>query len=86
MSKSLLTSPHAHVPAEQGDERLAGNLNTYRLQGFSSTIKERAEQQKKKGNLSVQTASQYHRQCEVWNLETEPLQIFIKKVAEKDSK
>lgn len=42
------TSPHSHIPAEQGDERLAGNLNTCRLQGFSSAIEERPEQQKKK--------------------------------------
>lgn len=42
------TSPHSHIPAEQGDERLAGNLNTCRLQGSSSAIKERPQQQEKK--------------------------------------
>lgn len=66
------TSPHSHIPAEQGNERLAGNLNTCRLQGFSSAIKERPRGGGKKGKKKEL------RVYEVWNLETEPLQIFIK--------
>lgn len=80
------TSPHSHIPAEQGDERLAGNLNTCRLQGFSSAIKERRGQQENKrnqGKLSIQTASHHDRLHEVWNLETGPLKIFIKVWANK---
>lgn len=74
MLKSLLTRQHSQVPAEEGGERLEGNTNNGRVQGFSQTIKK----QEKKSDLgkkeSVQTASQYHRG--VWNLDAEALKTF----------
>lgn len=47
MLKSLLTRQHSQVPAEEGGERLEGNTNNGRVQGFSQTIKK----QEKKSDL-----------------------------------